>query len=346
MPAELVTDTKYLESVMLGEAAMFRDQVKIFDSKNRDIGGPRRSFTADAKKKGDEKPSFKRPLKGMPYTLAVYEHHPMLLERLEARKKGLYLYLALIAFSALAILGGGSFTVWALSKEWRSTELKSEFVSHLSHDLRRPLTSIRMFSEMLKEGRLPSEEKRDHYYNIISDESERLTQLANNILDFSRIERGRKKYDFKSEDIVKVTQDTVNHFKAYMAGEKRPVNLTVSGAMPKVRIDPDAISQALGNLLANAAKFSPQDKDVDVNLKCGKNEIIIEVADKGIGISKREQKKIFEKFYRVSQKKISETEGSGLGLTLVKYIAQAHKGRVKVESEEGRGSKFSLILPL
>lgn len=342
----LADDNKYLESVMLGEAAIFKNQVKIFDSSGRDIGGPRRRFTADVKKGEEEKPALTRALKGLPYTIAVYERYPLLLEKLEKRKKGLSLYIGLIAFSALAILCGAFFTLGALLREWHSTELKSEFVSHLSHDLRRPLTSIRMFSEMLKEDRLPSEDKRKHYYNIITDESERLTHMANNILDFSRIERGRKKYNIKSEDISRVARDAVNHFKTHLGPVEQKINLNVEENLPSMRIDTDAILQALTNLLTNAAKFSPSDTEIDVNLRRHKRELCLEVKDRGIGIPRSEQKKIFSKFYRSSKKEIAETEGAGLGLTLVKYIAEAHHGRVRVESEKGKGSKFTLVLPV
>ncbi|MCQ9207626.1 MAG: HAMP domain-containing histidine kinase [Omnitrophica bacterium] len=346
MPADLVGNTRYLESVLLGEAAIFKDEVKILNRNGRDISGPARSFTADAGKKEKEEPLLLHPIKGLPYTIAVYERHPLLTAKLKERKKALLLYIALIGFSAFTILCGGFFTLGALFQEWRRAELKSEFVSHLSHDLRRPLTSIRMFSEMLRDNRLPSEDKKQHYYKIITEESERLTHLANNILDFSRIERGRKKYSFHNEDISRIAQDTVNHFREHIMGENRRLEFNLDKDIPAIKIDGDAISQALMNLLTNADKFSPPDKEIAVNLRKRKREVVIEVIDHGIGINRGEQKRVFNKFYRASQKGIAETEGSGLGLTLVKYIANAHKGRVEVESEEGKGSKFSLILPV
>jgi len=343
MPDDMVDDTRYVESVMLGEASLFKDQVKIFDREGRDIEGAR-TFTADITTK--ESPVLTRTLKGLPYRLAVYETHPLILDKLEEKKKGLYLYIALIGSSALLIIWGGFFTLGALSREWHATELKSQFVSHLSHDLRRPLTSIRMFSEMLKEGRLPSEDKRKNYYDIITDESERLTHLANNILDFSRIERGRKKYDLKNENPGQVVRDTVNHFKAHLGEAERKINLSIDEGIPNIRIDGDAISQALMNLLTNAVKFSPQSGEINVNLKRGKREVLLEVIDQGVGISPRDQKKIFDKFYRSQKKEVAETDGSGLGLTLVKFIADAHKGHVRVDSREGKGSRFTMVLPV
>lgn len=346
MPKKLETNTKYVESVMLGEAALFRDQVKIFDKYGRDISGPARSFTSDIKKKKKEPPRLIRALKGVPYKIAVYERHPLLLLKLEEKKRGLSLYITLIVFSALVILCGGFFTLSALFREWRRAELKSEFVAHLSHDLRRPLTSIRMFSEMLKDNRLPNEDKKQDYYNIITAESERLTHLANNILDFSRIERGRKKYNLKNEDPAKIARESINHFKAHMGDGGRRITLNIDGELPRINMDPDAISQALTNLLTNAVKFSPPEKEITVNLAKKKRYVSIEVIDRGIGISRAEHKKIFDKFYRSSKKEIAQTDGSGLGLTLVRYIAEAHKGRIRVESEDGKGSKFSLLLPV
>ena len=346
MPADLAGDTRYLQSVLLGEAAIFRDEVKVLDERGRDISGPARRFTADAGKKEKEAPLLLRPIKGLPYTIAVYERHPLLAAKLKERKKALALYIALIGFSTFAILCGGLFTLNALSREWRRAELKSEFVSHLSHDLRRPLTSIRMFSEMLKDNRLPSEDKKQHYYRIITEESERLTHLANNILDFSRIERGRIKYNFQNEDISRIARDTVNHFREHIMGASRRLEFNPDKDIPMIRMDTDAISQALMNLLTNADKFSPPDREITVNIRKRKREVVVEVIDHGIGINRGEQKRVFSKFYRVSRKDIAEAEGSGLGLTLVKYIADAHKGRVEIESEEGKGSKFSLVLPV
>jgi len=345
-PEDVLANRRYMESILLAEASIFRDQMKILDKKGRAVGGAGRSFTSGEQKRQLANPILSRPIKDLPYTIAVYERHPQLLKKLEERKKGLYLYIVLISASALAILCGGAFTLWALSREWRLTELKSQFVSHLSHDLRRPLTSIRMFSEMLKDDRVPSEEKKLHYYDVITQESERLTHLANNILDFSRITRGRKEYNFKPANIKDIVSESIGRFERYMLQEPRRIIFNSNGDFPLINMDAGSISQAMINLLLNAAKYSPSESEIIVNLFKDKNDIVTEIIDKGIGIPKKEQNKVFRRFYRTSQKEISEKEGSGLGLTLVKYTAEAHRGRVKLESEEGKGSKFSLILPI
>jgi len=343
MPPELSVNTEYLESVLLGEAAMFKDQVKILDANARSIGA--RSFTKGSRRGTEDMPVFTQSIKGLPYTIAVYERHPILLETLNEKKKNLFFYVVLIGSSALLILTGGGFTLWSLSKEWRLAKAKSNFVSHLSHDLRRPLTSIHMFSEMLNEGRVPDEAKRKEYYSIITKESVRLTHLANNILDFARIERGRKKYNFKLSNIASVVKETTERFKIYMLEKPRSITLDVRGSFSEMDMDAQAISQTVFNLLSNADKYSPPDKEIKVNLVKDNDCAVIEVIDQGIGIPKTEQKRIFQKYYRTSQEEVTGREGSGLGLALVEYTARMHKGRVTIESEEGKGSKFSLILP-
>jgi len=345
MPEKLRKNTKYLESVLLGEAAIFKDQVAVLDKKGMAIGGARKSFAYERDDKTED-PTLTRQIPDIPYAIAVYERYPLpLLKKMEEQKKGLYFYIAIIIFSAVFILGGGFFTLWALSREWRLAKLKSEFVSGLSHDLRRPLTSIRMFSEMLRDGRIHQDQKRQEYYNIINSESERLTHLANNILDFSRIEAGKKKFDFKTENIANIVTDTVDRFRKYMADEDRQIKLIVEKNIPPVKIDANSMSQTIMNLISNAAKFSDPGKEIRVNLKTANDEVVLEIIDQGIGIPKSETGKIFKRFYRTSQKRVAETEGSGMGLALVKYIVEAHKGRVNVGSQEGQGSNFSVILP-
>ena len=351
--------TSYWESVLVAQAAIFKDEVAVFSSDGRPL-------KADAAPLSEA--VFSRPLARLPYIIAVYERYPLILEQLEQRRRGLALYIWLIAFSAVLILAGSFYALSALAREWRFAQLKSEFVAHLSHDLRRPLTSIQMFSEMLKEGHVPSEEKKQEYYNIIANESDKLTHLANNILDFSRIERKRIRYNFEQADITNIVRDTVDRFKTYMLDDKRSVTLEMDPC-PPVKVDVHTITQAVMNLLTNAAKYSPPGAGINVNvrvesreervesgnvktaknrllstfyslLSTSRSKVVIAVIDHGYGVPASEQKKIFRKFYRVSKPYVAQIEGSGLGLTLVQYTAEAHGGRVKVESEEGRGSKF------
>ena len=334
---ELLKDKPFIESLISDQASIFKGQIIISDAKGAELAG------MDSKKSGQL--MVTRPMKNMAYTIAVYERYPLLLEKYEARKKALYAYITIIALAAVTILGGALFTLNALSKQWQLTELKSEFVAGLSHDLRRPLTSIRMFSEMLRYNIVPNEEKKKEYYSIINAESERLTQLANNILDFSRIETGRKANKFKEEDIGHLVKETADHFLSYNLGERRLINISIQENLPVARADASAISQAVLNLLSNAVKYSAPDTNIIVNVRKRMKDIAIEVIDEGVGIPRSEQKKVFQKFYRV-QKGDSDVEGSGLGLALVKYAAKIHGGRVELVSEAGKGSKFTLVLPV
>jgi signal transduction histidine kinase len=334
---EFLKDTPIVESVLNDQASIFRDQVRIFDSSGRALGGePPKDIGI---------PVLRRPLKDIPYVIAVYERYPALIKGLEMRKNVLSLYIAMIVFAAFFILGGSFFTLSALSEQWRMAELKSEFVSALSHDLRRPLTSIRMFSEMLKEGTVPTEDKKKEYYNIISNESEQLTNLANNILDFSRIERGRKKYLFEERDISELAAETVENFRSHMGGSGERIVLNMENNIPTLKMDAYAIAQAITNLLSNAVKYSPPEGRILVNVVKKQANVAIEVIDQGIGIPKKEHKKIFEKFYRAGQED-TNVEGAGLGLTLVKCAVEAHSGRVELDSSPGKGSKFTLVLPV
>lgn len=334
--------TSYWESLLVAQAAIFKDEVAIFSPNGRQW----RPLGTAALPLSEA--IFSRPLERLPYIIAVYERYPMILERLEARRQGLVLYIGLIAFSAFSILIGSFYTLSALAREWRFAQLKSEFVAHLSHDLRRPLTSIQMFSEMLKEGRIPGEEKKREYYNIIANESGKLTHLANNILDFSRIERKRVRYNFQQADIAGIVRDAVDRFKTYMMDDKRPVTLAMDPC-PPVKMDVHAIAQAVMNLLTNASKYSPPGTPIEVKVRAGlkpARTVVIDVIDHGYGVPASERKKIFRKFYRVSKPYVAQIEGSGLGLTLVQYTVEAHGGKVLVESEEGKGSKFSIVLPI
>ncbi|MDD5428345.1 MAG: ATP-binding protein [Candidatus Omnitrophica bacterium] len=332
-----VKNKTVVELIILDQASLFKDQVSVHRADGSVLG--------EADKKYLKNPVVTRRLKNLPYTLTVYERYPALLERYEDRKKALYFYVTIIAISAVLILAGAAFTLGALSRQWQLAELKSEFASSLSHDLRRPLTSIRMFSEMLKDNLVASDEKRREYYTAINSESERLTQLANNILDFSRIENGRKVKHLKQEDVARLVKETVDYFQSYSLDEAHPVSISIPQGLPFIRIDASTISQAILNLLSNAAKYSDPGKAIKVSVKKRLKDLAIEVADEGTGVPKSEQKKIFRKFYRV-HKDTADVEGSGLGLALVKYAAEIHGGRVELVSKVGEGSRFTLTLPL
>jgi signal transduction histidine kinase len=237
-------------------------------------------------------------------------------------------------------------TFRAIAREIKLTQAKSAFVANVSHELKTPLSLIRLFAETLELGRIRSPEKAQEYYRIINNESRRLTQLINNILDFSKIEAGRREYQFADTNLAGIIREVVKSYEYQIIGAGFELHIEVPDNLPAVSVDRDAIAQALLNLLNNAVKYSPETKRLEIKASARNENVIIEVADSGIGIPRSEQKKIFEKFYRVSNGLVHDTKGSGLGLSIVKHIIEAHGGQISVESLSGRGSRFIVTLPV
>ena len=253
-------------------------------------------------------------------------------------------FLILGALSVL-LAGGLILTHRNVAKEMALARLKSDFVSNVSHELRTPLSLIRLYAETLELGRITSPDKTQEYYGIIRKESERLTALINNILDFSRIEAGRKEYDFRETDLRELVHNTLESYR-YQIEQSGFTFEEKIGDVPPLRVDREAMARSLLNLVNNSLKYSQDRKFIGVNLYRDNGSVKLEVVDHGIGIPQPEQEKIFEKFYRVGDPLVHNTKGSGLGLSLVRHIAQAHGGDVVVESTPGRGSRFTITLPV
>ncbi len=262
-----------------------------------------------------------------------------------SRKWVLQSFLILAVLSVLMI-SGLVLTYRSVNKEVALARLKSDFVSNVSHELRTPLALIRLYAETLELGRINTQEKKHEYYSIIRKESERLSALINNILDFSRIEAGRKEYDFRETDIAELVRNTLDSYRYQIEQQGFALEEQIDSGIPSVRVDREAIARALVNLVNNALKYSQNEKFLGVRLYRENSVLKLEVVDRGIGIERHEQSRIFEKFYRTCDPLVHNTKGSGLGLSLVRHITQAHGGDVQVESAPGRGSKFTLWLPL
>jgi signal transduction histidine kinase len=253
-------------------------------------------------------------------------------------------FLSLAALS-LVLAGGIALTYRNVTKEMALARLKSDFVSNVSHELRTPLSLIRLYAETLEMGRITSPEKYQEYYKIIRKESERLTGLINNILDFSRIEAGRKEYDFRETDMSELVHNTLDSYRYQLEQSGFQFEEKID-EVPSMRVDREAMARSLLNLVNNALKYSQDRKYIGVNLYRDNGSVKLEVVDQGIGIPHQEQQKIFEKFYRVGDPLVHNTKGSGLGLSLVRHIVQAHGGEVSVDSAPGQGSKFTIVLPV
>ena len=254
--------------------------------------------------------------------------------------------MALIGFIDV-ILGAGLFLVYSnVQRELHLSRLKSDFVANVSHELKTPLALIRLFAETLELGRVPTEEKAKQYYRVINKESQRLTQLINNILDFSRIEAGRRQYRLAPTDVGRIVSEVVDAYRFQIEQQGFALELDVPEGLPEVQVDKEALGQALINLVNNAIKYSQDERQIRIAVREDGGRLLLSVADRGIGIAKAEQRKIFEKFYRAENSLVHDTKGSGLGLALVRHILDAHGGSVEVESAPGKGSTFTLALPV
>jgi signal transduction histidine kinase len=256
-----------------------------------------------------------------------------------------YNYVVLGAL-ALFMIGGIWLTYRNISREMNLARLKSDFVANVSHELRTPLALIRLYAETLELGRLSSKEKYQEYFRIIREESERLTALINNILDFSRIDAGRKEYEFQETDLAELVHSTLESYRFQIQQNGFGFEEKISSDIPPVKVDREAIARSLLNLVNNALKYSKDQKYIGVSLYRVNGSVNLEVRDRGIGIPANEHEKIFEKFYRCGDPLVHNVKGSGLGLSLVRHIARAHGGDVLVESAPDQGSKFTIALPL
>lgn len=238
--------------------------------------------------------------------------------------------------------------ILAQEEKKRSEELsalKSYFISSVSHELRMPLTSIRIFAETLRSRKATSPRRQREYLEIIEGESERLSRLIGNILDFAKIERGVKEYTFNQVRVGEIVRRAVNAMKYQFQKSDGSLKTQIGKDLPTVTADADALEEAVLNLLSNALKYSTLRKEVKLSVSRRDHRIVIEVSDKGIGIPDSELARIFEGFYRVHDDRSPQIGGAGLGLSLVKHIVEAHHGRITVKSKVGKGSTFTIELP-
>ncbi len=277
---------------------------------------------------------------------AIHLTSPQLLYERQ-RDRALWFGLLIVATAGVAVAGYVS-SLRAFQKQQRLAELKSNFVSSVSHELRAPIASVRLMAEGLERGTVSEEAKQREYFRFIVQECRRLSSLIENVLDFARIEQGRKQYDFEPTDLPTLLYHTAGVMKPY-ASEKQ-IELRVIANESEVtgpaNVDGRAIQQALVNLIDNALKHSPAGSVVQIGLSPSREAVRLWVQDQGTGIPRAEHQKIFERFYRCGSELRRETQGVGIGLSIVKHIAEAHGGTVRVQSEPGKGSRFTIEIPV
>ncbi|MGH9346414.1 MAG: sensor histidine kinase [Vicinamibacterales bacterium] len=253
---------------------------------------------------------------------------------------------ALLATLALTLGFGVFFVARAAAREVRLAELKSNFVSSVSHDLKTPLALIQLFAETLELGRLKSTERAMEYYRIINGEARKLTRLIDNILDFSKMEAGLRPYKVARQDLAEMTERVLAALRSQFMQSQFQVRFEQTGPVPPVLVDADAVRQAIENLLTNAMKYSGNSRIILVRVWTEAGVACVSVTDRGIGIARRHQRRIFRKFYRIEADAATGPQGCGLGLAIVDHTMRGHGGHVRVESEPDHGSTFTLCFPI
>jgi signal transduction histidine kinase len=335
----------------LNEEALRRD---VLETTLRSLEGPAIPVVLDAR----DRPVYSRaslehtvpivtvPLRGTvaSWRLALYQ--PLGTLPRDAVHRQVLLFGAAFGLLLLVLAVGLGATYRLVRRETEMAELKADFVANVSHDLKTPLALIRMFGETLEMERVPDEATRREYYGVITRESERLSRLLDNVLDFSRIERGRRAYQMSPAAVAPIIHETLESFSYLLAQRHFRVTVEVAPNLPEVPLDADAVGQALANLVDNAIKYSGDRCVLHVEAAVRGGQLAVAVADEGVGIPADEHDRIFEKFYRIGRSDTQAKRGSGVGLALVRHILEAHGGRVTVESQPGRGSRFTLWFPL
>ena len=324
----------------------------IFDQLNQHMpirgsisSSPESGFTAYAFP--DEYPGFILNLKEKPSGLLA-----------NMKNAGEGMFLLIFGLIILLMLTGLGFTFYIINNELKLNRLKSDFISNVSHELKSPLTSMRHLTDLLDKDRVTSEEQKKKYYSTMLEQTEHLSYLIDNILNFSRLEDDRKRFHFEAVNMTTFLNNCFQEFQERNQQKELKIKPVFENDLPDIRIDLSAIKQVVFNLLDNSLKFSGDDKTITVVLGGTKNEergtisdqrieeLRIAIRDNGIGISKVDQGKIFDRFYRGEDGREMGIKGSGIGLTICKRIVEAHGGRIEVESEVGVGSTISFYLPV
>lgn len=252
----------------------------------------------------------------------------------------------LIILMDLVLVIGAWFVFRSIRQQINLAQIKSEFVSNVSHEIKTPLALITMYSETLEMGRIPTEEKKKEYFKVINKEAKRLARMVNKILSFSKIENGKREYSFVETDINEIVSQVVSTYQHHFKNSGFEHEINYAENLPLVKLDEEAIIDAVSNLIDNGMKYSAEIKSIEIKTGVKNSAVFVSVKDSGVGIKDKNQKLIFDKFYRVTDGNLANmAKGSGIGLNIVKNIMEAHSGKITVKSSLGKGSTFTLSFP-
>ena len=279
-----------------------------------------------------------------PVTIELYPPDEGFVRTLLTSRRGVFFY----AFVLLAgiLLFGLVLTVLTVSHQLALARLQSDFVSTVSHEFKSPLTAVRQAAEALQTGRVTSDEKRQRYYDLLLEQSERLSMLINRVLDFARMDSGRHTFDRRPVDLRQFLGGVVHQEQPRAEKKGIVIRSEIDSPAPTVSVDADALAQAVQNLIDNAIKYSGDSREIMVRCSAAEGSAVIAVQDFGVGLDPKEKAHVFERFYRGGDELTRSVRGTGLGLTLVKQIVEGHGGTIDVESELGQGSTFMIRLSL
>jgi signal transduction histidine kinase len=278
------------------------------------------------------------------WTLAVWARDPRALRAAE-RRQGLLRNAAITI--AVGMIGVGAFLILRLVKrELDVARMKTDFAASVSHELRSPITQIRLKGESLMLGLSESEEERQEAYQAIVRESERLSRLVDNVLDFAAIERGAKRYTLRPDDLTETVYKAVDSISSAQEVADKELDVDLPPELPTVYHDPDAVAQCVINLVSNAAKYSSPGGWIGIRAAVVEDGVELSIEDRGIGIAAHDLPHLFEPFFRSRDSLARRRKGTGIGLTITRYIMRAHGGDIRVQSQPGQGSTFYLHFPL
>jgi signal transduction histidine kinase len=287
-------------------------------------------------------PPVGRSLPG--WQVELYFRNPDVFEEKASREIAVYTWTAVLVIVMILLAGG--FAGQSIGKQIRLNRLKNDFIATVSHELKTPLASMRVLVDTLLEGRYRDQQQVTDYLRLVSRENERLTGLIDNFLTFSRMERNKQAFEFEAVSPAVIARHAADAIKTKFGNGKCRFDVSVGDNLPDILADRDAMVTVLINLLDNAYKYSYDEKRIELKVSSEDGSVCFCVSDNGVGLSRRAVKKIFNRFYQVDRSLTRSAEGCGLGLSIVKFIVDAHKGKISIDSKPGKGSTFTVKLPL